>query len=234
MGYDYIRKEQQINELQQKLFSLRTQIVEKAKQLYEIQCNIDSAQGRILAEDLAIPYSISHESQIDAEIAIDEIKYKLASMIKNESYFILKRKYFIDGSEKKGRDFVKAFCENNILGFNLYCEKKRKSITKTNYGTTIDLIDKAFNRYSKRLNIISGEFNPEYLHLMKKLVKTELDLKLLKAEERERIREEKRKLREEQQLFAEAEKERKRLEEERKAMDLAFNKALNDDERQKN
>lgn len=226
MDYDYNRKEQQIDELQQKLFSLRTQIVEKAKQLYKIQCNIDSAQGQILAEDLGISYSISHENQIDAEIAIDEIKYKLASLIKNDSYFVLNRKYIIDGSEKKGRDFVKAFCENNILGFNLYCEKKRKSITKTNYGTTIDLIDKAFNRYSKRLNIISGEFNTEYLHWMKKLVKAELDLKLLKAEEREKIKEEKRKLREEQQFLAEAEKERKKLEEERKNLQKLFAKAI--------
>lgn len=73
--------------------------------------------------------------------------------------------------------------------------------------------------------------NQKYLDLCIELLYLELDEKIAKAKEKERIKEERRRLKEQEKLLAEAEKERKRLEDEKKAMNLAYNKALTEEER---
>lgn len=220
--------------LEVKIDKLNTAIEGKQQEINKLVLQLDNAHKQIMSQDLLMSpeYKLEDYSVNDLAMEIDKTKDKLASMIKDGSYVKMSQEYLVDGSAKKGKEFTKAFCENNILGFNIYCEKKRKSLTRSNYGVTIDLIDKAFNRYSKRVNIINASLNLDYVRLVKKWFQLELNYKIAKEEEKERIKEEKRKLREEQQLLAEAEKERKRLEEERKAMDLAFNKALTEAERE--
>lgn len=220
------------NKLQRQILNLQTTINGQQARLLTINSQIENGENQIVSEHLGIDYEpISIVPNI-IEQQIYETKNKLGEMLKNNEYFTTTRHYTVDNSQKKGMELVSAFCENNILGFNLYCDKKKKSITKENYLKTMDLIDKSFARYNKRISIVGAEFNQEYLSLSKRYIRFELDLKLAKAEEKARIREEKRRLREEQQLLVEAEKERKRLEEERKAMDIAFNKALTDAERE--
>lgn len=201
------------------------------EEIVKAKDELDLNEGRVLLDTLGIQYIPARFTPAGIEFKIMNAKDRMAHAVKQKTYYTTSRQFTVDGSASKGKKFVEAFCENNILGFNLYCEKKRKSITTDNYSATMQLIENAFTRYSKRLSIISAQFTPEYLGMAKNWVKLELDLKTAKAREKERIRKEKRKLREEQQLLAEAEKERKRLEEERKAMDIAFNKALTEAER---
>ena len=224
--------ENAIDSLSNTKYCLEQETLEAQEKLSNIEAELNLNEGRVMLDTLGIQYTPTKHVPAGVEFQIMNAKDRLAIAIKQKTYYIASKQYIIDGSESKGKKFVDAFCENNILGFNLYCEKKKKSISVDNYGETIRLVEKAFDKYSKRLNIIQAKLNPEYLEYTKRLLTLELDLKVAKAKEKEKIKEEKRKLREEQQLLAEAEKERKRLEEERKAMDLAFNKALTDDERQ--
>ena len=71
----------------------------------------------------------------------------------------------------------------------------------------------------------------EYHSLLLEAIELKYQLKALKQEEAKRIRQEKQKIKEQEKMLAEAEKERKRLVEERKAMDVAFNAALTEEER---
>ena len=154
-------------------------------------------------------------------------------MIGNNKAIITTRVYRIDGSESKGRQFQKTFCENLLIGFNSYFNQKKKAVTSTNVTKTEELITKKFNVINRKAALMGVSINQEYLSLCLSILYLELDDKIAKAEERERIKEEKRRLREQEKLLAEAEKERKRLEEEKKAMNLAYNKALTEEERNK-
>lgn len=74
--------------------------------------------------------------------------------------------------------------------------------------------------------------NQKYLDLCIELLYLELDEKIAKAKEKERIKEERHKLREQEKLLAEAEKERKRLENERKNLQKLFAKAVSEQEQE--
>ena len=219
--------------LEEKINNMRESIRQKTFVLNELNANLESAESKIIAQDIGLFYEPPFEKLKIGFIEYDIVvaKETLTKMVKNKEYYVATKEYTVDNSVAKGRAFVNAFCENNILGFNIYCEKKKKGLTIYNFSDTMELIDKAFARYDKKLHIIHAHFNPKYLEITKNWLKLELDLKVKKQQEKERVREEKRKLREEQKLLEEAEKERKRLEEERKAMDIAFAKALTDEER---
>lgn len=63
-----------------------------------------------------------------------------------------------------------------------------------------------------------------------KLIQLELDKKIAKAQERERLKKERQQLREQEKLLAEAEKEKKRLEEERKNLQKLFSQSVTEQE----
>ena len=74
--------------------------------------------------------------------------------------------------------------------------------------------------------------NPQYLTLRKQILKCKLELKIRKAQERAKLREERRRMQEQEKLLEDIAKEEEHLEKERKSMDIAFAKALTDEERQ--
>lgn len=73
--------------------------------------------------------------------------------------------------------------------------------------------------------------NPQYLTLRKQILKCKLELKIRKAQERAKLREERRRMQEQEKLLEEARKEKEKLEAQRKAEDIAYAKALTDEER---
>lgn len=73
--------------------------------------------------------------------------------------------------------------------------------------------------------------NSEYVKARLDMLDVNLAIKVKQKEEKARIREEKRRLREQEQLLADIARERAKLLEEKKAMNIAFDKALTDDER---
>lgn len=83
----------------------------------------------------------------------------------------------------------------------------------------------------KKANKLGIELNGEYVRKRLAIMDVNLAIKVNKKKEAARIREEKRRLREQEQLLEEIAKEEARLDRERKAMDVAFAKALTDDER---
>lgn len=221
--------------LEEKINNMREAIKQKTFVLNELNANLENAESKIIAQDIGLSYEAPPEKLKIGFIEYDIVvaKETLTKMVKNKEYYTTTKEYTVDGSVNKGQAFVNAFCENNILGFNLYCEKKKKGLTIYNFFDTMELIDKAFARYDKKLHIIHAYFNPKYLETTKNWLKLELDLKVKKQQEKERVREEKRKLREEQQMLAEAEKERKRLEAERANLQKLFAKAITEEEQNK-
>ena len=160
---------------------LQKEIENKTNRLKEINDELNIGENRIVAEDLGLHFEPVNKNIKSIENDIDNTKTKLSKMLTDKSYCTLNRQYIIDRSERKGKEFVNAFCENNILGFNLYCEKKKKGLTIYNFSDTMKLIDKAFARYDKKLHIIHACFNPKYLETTKVWLKLELDLKVKKT-----------------------------------------------------
>lgn len=179
-------------------------------------------------QEYGIPY---YEDSLDVlEHKRNGMQSCLDAEIRNGLYKITQQ-YTIDGSLAKGKELQKAMSDGLCYSLNSYIAAKEKSLTDDNIAKSKELINKKFANMQKKANKLGIELNGEYVRKRLAIMDVNLAIKVNKKKEAARIREEKRQLREQEQLLEEIAKEEARLERERKAMDVAFAKALTDDER---
>ena len=214
-----------LNEIQNKLIESKTK-------LNDYQHELGIAGGIITMQELGMEYTPSCNDLNELAVKKANIQKSIASLIGNNEAIITTRVYRIDGSEAKGRQFQKTFCENLLIGFNSYYNKKKQSVTQSNITKTEELLKKKFITINNKAGLMGVCINQHYLSFCIQLLYTELDEKIAKAEERERIKEEKRRLREQEKLLAEAEKAKLELQKQRRMYEQSLEKALNEQERQ--
>ena len=222
----------QIEQQNQSLNQIQNKLIESKRKLNDYQHELGIADGIITMQELGMEYTPNCNDLNELVVKKANIQKSIASIIGNNKAIITTRVYRIDGSEAKGRQFQKTFCENLIIGFNSYFNQKKKAVTSTNVTKTEELIIKKFNAINNKAALMGVSINQEYLSLCLSILYLELDEKIAKTEEHERIKEEKRRLREQEKLLAEAEKERKRLEEERHNLQKLFAKAITEQEQE--
>ena len=218
-------KLQKLNKIQDNLPALETKLTEYQKE-------IGIAEGIITMQDLNMPYEPRFRLLDNIAFKKDNVQQSIAKLLGDNLAIITTRVYRIDGSESKGRQFQKTFCENLLIGFNTYYNNKKKAATSSNITKTEELIRNKFQTINKKSSLMGVSINQKYLDLCIELLYLELDEKIAKAKEKERIKEERRKLKEQEKLLAEAEKERKRLEDERKNLQKLFAKAVSEQEQE--
>lgn len=219
------QEEGNLTEIQNKLSGFQ-------ERLQQCQAEIGLAEGIIAMQDMGIEYTPCSNQHDTLAFRKNQIQEEIAELLSNDEAIAKTRGYTLDGSSSKGDKFQKIFCENMMAGFTAYYEKKKKAATVANIGKTELLIRKKFESINKKNDLLGMFINKSYLELCIKLLYAELDEKIAKAEERERIKEERRRLREQEKLLAEAEKERKRLEEERHNLQKLFAKAITEQEQE--
>lgn len=218
-------KLQKLNKIQDNLSALETK-------LKEYQEEIGIAEGIITMQDLNMPYEPRFRLLDNIAFKKDNIQQSIAKLLGDNLAIITTRVYRIDGSESKGRQFQKTFCENLLIGFNTYYNSKKKASTSSNITKTEELIRNKFQTINKKSSLMGVSINQKYLDLCIELLYLELDEKIAKAKEKERIKEERRKLREQEKLLAEAEKTKLELQKQRRMYEQSLAKALNEQERQ--
>lgn len=218
-------KLQKLNKIQDNLSALETK-------LKEYQEEIGIAEGIITMQDLNMPYEPRFRLLDNIAFKKDNVQQSIAKLLGDNLAIITTRVYRIDGSETKGRQFQKTFCENLLIGFNTYYNSKKKAATPSNIIKTEELIRNKFQTINKKSSLMGVSINQKYLDLCIELLYLELDEKIAKAKEKERIKEERRKLREQEKLLAEAEKTKLELQKQRRIYEQSLAKALNEQERQ--
>ena len=158
-------------------------------------------------------------------------EFDIATLASKDELILYSRTYRIDNSEAKGKKFQSNYGKNLLCGFNIYCQAKEKAINETNYNRSIELIDNCFAKFNKQGALLGITLNPKYLTLRKQILKYKLELKIRKARENAKLREERKRMREQEKLLEDITKEEEHLEKERKSMDIAFAKALTEEER---
>lgn len=233
---EYLHK---IEESQKTLQSILDQIklnrqiaIKKQQEIESYKLELKFYQGIVEMEELGLEYTPAFNDLDLIAVKKEEVQNQIAGLIANEEAILTTRIYKIDGSESKGKKFQKVFCENLLIGFNSYFNKKKKSITAYNYNSSVELIKSKFDKMNQKSSLMGVSINSEYLNLILNLLKLELDEKITKAEERERIKEERRRLREQEKLLAEAEKTKLELQKQRRMYEQSLAKALNEQERQ--
>ena len=186
--------------------------------------------GFNVLEEIGYERYIPNAIDDDIEKKIYQAECKMSTMA-CDNIIQYTRDYRIDGSENKGHKFQESFGKNLLIGFNVYVQTKTKSITENNYYHSCELIKKAFEKYNRQGRLLGIGLNEEYLNLRLEILKYTLELKIKKAKEKEQLREERRRMREQERLLEEARKEKEKLEAQRKAEDIAYAKALTDEER---
>ena len=218
-------KLQKLNKIQDNLSALETK-------LKKYQEEIGIAEGIITMQDLNMPYEPRFRLLDNIAFKKDEVQQSIAKLLGDNLAIITTRVYRIDGSESKGRQFQKTFCENLLIGFNTYYNNKKKASTPSNVTKTEELIRNKFQTINKKSSLMGVSINQKYLDLCIELLYIELDEKIAKAQEKERIKEERRRLREQEKLLAEAEKAKLELQKQRRMYEQSLAKALNEQERQ--
>ena len=222
----------QIEQAGRNLKEIQSKLIESRKTLDEYRHELGITEGFITMQELGMEYIPNCNDLNKLAVKKANIQKSIASLIGNNEPIITTRVYRIDGSEAKGRQFQKTFCENLLIGFNSYYNKKKKSVTQTNITKTEELLKKKFIAINNKAGLMGVCINQHYLTYCIQLLYAELDEKIAKAEERERIKEERRKLREQEKLLAEAEKAKAELQKQRRMYEQSLAKVLNEQERQ--
>lgn len=246
------KKKQKIEELNNQIFQLQAEINKKNYELDKANGNLRAkmqevadvskevntkkqelglVNGIVEMQELGMEYTPEKDCLSDIELKINKVDGKIASMIGNKQITITSRTYTVDNSASKGARFQQTFCNNLVMGFNSYYEKKAKAVTATNYSKTVELLNKKFTAMNKQGDLLGISMNKKYLELCIERLALSLDLKNAKDREKAAIREERKRMKEQEQLLLDAEKERKRIKAEKEALDVAFAKALSDAER---
>lgn len=198
----------------------------------EAQSTLDALNGKIHAieemQDYNIPY---YQDSLDE---IEHRRYELQSKIEsavNTGLYRIEQNYTLNGSDRRGKEMQDVYGRGLCYAMSGYIDSKEKSVTTGNIAKSKELIKNKFNSYQSKANKVGLALNAEYVKARLDMLDITLAIKAKQKEEKARIREEKRRLREQEQLLADIARERAKLLEEKKAMNIAFDKALTDDER---
>lgn len=200
----------------------------------EAQSVLDTLNGKIHVieemQDYNIPY---YQDSLDE---LEHKRYELQSKIEsavNTGLYRIKQGYTLNGSDRRGKEMQDVYGRGLCYAMSEYIDSKEKSVTTGNITKSKELIKSKFNSYQSKANKVGLALNAEYVKARLDMLDINLAIKVKQKEEKARIREEKRRLREQEQLLADIARERAKLLEEKKAMNIAFDKALTDDERNK-
>ena len=198
----------------------------------EAQSVLDALNGKIHIieemQDYNIPY---YQDSLDE---LEHKRYELQSKIEsavNTGLYRIEQNYTLNGSDRRGKEMQDVYGRGLVYALSGYIDSKEKSITTGNITKSKELIKNKFNSYQSKANKVGLALNAEYVKARLDMLDINLAIKVKQKEEKARIREEKRRLREQEQLLADIARERAKLLEEKKAMNIAFDKALTDDER---
>lgn len=197
-----------------------------------VQNRLDALNGKIHIieemQDYNIPYY--QDSLDELEHKRYELQGKIESAV-NAGLYRIEQNYTLNGSDRRGKEMQDVYGRGLIYSCNAYIDSKEKSVTTGNIAKSKELIKNKFNSYQSKANKVGLALNAEYIKARLDMLDINLAIKIKQKEEKARIREEKRRLREQEQLLADIARERAKLLEEKKAMNIAFDKALTDDER---
>ena len=196
------------------------------------QSVLDTLNGKIHVieemQDYNIPY---YQDSLDE---LEHKRYELQSKIEsavNTGLYRIEQGYTLNGSDRRGKEMQDVYGRGLCYAMSGYIDSKEKSVTTGNIAKSKELIKNKFNSYQSKANKVGLALNAEYVKARLDMLDINLAIKVKQKEEKARIREEKRRLREQEQLLADIARERAKLLEEKKAMNIAFDKALTDDER---
>lgn len=196
------------------------------------QSVLDALNGKIHAieeiQDYNIPYY--QDSLEELEHKRYELQIKIESAV-NTGLYRIEQGYTLNDSARRGKEMQDVYGRGLCYAMSGYIGSKEKSITTGNIAKSKELIKSKFNSYQSKANKVGLALNAEYVKARLDMLDINLAIKVKQKEEKARIREEKRRLREQEQLLADIARERAKLLEEKKAMNIAFDKALTNDER---
>lgn len=198
----------------------------------EAQTVLDALNGQIHTieemQDYNIPY---YQDSLDE---LEHKRYRLQDKIEaavNTGLYRIEQSYTLNGSDRRGKEMQDVYGRGLIYALGGYIDSKENATTTGNITKNKELIKNKFNSYQSKANKVGLALNAEYVKARLDMLDVNLAIKIKQKEEKARIREEKRRLREQEQLLADIARERAKLLEEKKAMNIAFDKALTDDER---
>ena len=224
---------EEVAELEARKEKISAQLSQGQSKLEEVKHQYNIYTNSVNVIEKAIDYNIPLYNRGLSEL--EQQRYGIQLKIKSEiniGLYRIDQPYSIEGSVKQGELLQKTWAEGICAAFNSYVNEKEKSLTLQNRDDYKQQIINRFDKFQKRASTIGVRLNSTYAVLRMEEMDVNLAIKLKKKEEAAKIREERKRLREQEKLLEEIAREQERLEQERKSMDIAFAKALTDEERE--
>lgn len=224
---------EEVAELEARKEKISAQLSQVQSKLEEVKHQYNIYTNSVNVIEKAIDYNIPLYNRGLSEL--EQQRYGIQLKIKSEiniGLYRIDQPYSIEGSVKQGELLQKAWTEGICAAFNSYVNEKEKSLTLQNRDDYKQQIINRFDKFQKRASTIGVRLNSTYAVLRMEEMDVNLAIKLKKKEEAAKIREERKRLREQEKLLEEIAREQDKLEQERKSMDIAFAKALTDEERE--
>lgn len=174
----------QVEQQNQSLSQIQNKLIESERKLNECRKELGIAEGIITMQELDMAYEPTFDDLDVIAFKKARTQESIAKLLGDNLAIITTRVYRIDGSESKGRQFQKTFCENLLIGFNTYYNSKKKASTSSNIAKTEELIKNKFQAINKKSSLMGVSINQKYLDLCIELLYLELDEKIAKAKEK--------------------------------------------------
>lgn len=164
------------------------------------------------------------ENALAYESRLDEIRERIAHLIKTQTAIESDSKFVFDNSIAKGQKLTKDLSLLCLRSFNAEVENATKTMRAGSLSLALGRIDKS-RKVIERLGSIMGlRISDAYFNLRVEELELVSDYLVKKQEEKELEREERARLREEKKAAQELEAERERLEKELQKFTLALSK----------
>lgn len=194
----------EISSFQNKIILLKSEIKEYEGNLFSLEHGLHKIP-RYLSDD--------DTSEI-LKAKLEAVRGKQKELIKKKNATTHPPGYTVDGSKKKGKEFVNDTIKLLLRAFNNECEVIIGNVKHTNYDRLIDKIQKSFNQLNSLTDMQEVYVTTEYRMLKLDELNIMYRYRVKKHEEKEEQRAIKERMREEARVQKELEEARKKVEKE--------------------
>lgn len=222
----------QKNNEQNILYSLKSTIYSKNKEIQELDNIISQKKKQIvlLDDEILVQEFGLYKPQFDFASALD-YKEALASiratqkeLIKNKQAVTGNSNWEVNGSASKGKKMVSDTQKLLLRAFNGECDELVSKVKYTNFDASLDRIYKSAETISKLGTIMNIAITQQYLSAKVKELRLAFEYQTQKQKEKEELKIARAEQREQAKIQREIEEQRKKIEKEQTHYQTAFEK----------
>lgn len=211
-------KQKELNELDNKIAILNTEIKEKKKQIAYLD-------DELLVQEFGLyKPKFDFANALGYKEALTEIRNKQKILIKEKRAVTGNNEWRVNGSIIQGRKMINDIQKLSLRAFNQECDELIRKVKYTNFDASLDRLSKSSLEISKLGADMNVFIANEYIQSKKEELRLAFEYQVKKQEEKEAIKAAKAEQREQEKIQKELEERRRKVEKEQTHYQTAYEK----------